>query len=187
MERMLAVALAFLAVGCATEPLAPKYYTLDFRPSGKALNLCPLRVERLDAAEPLERSAILIQATPVEVEYYARDYWAAPVAELAAQKLQAEFGDPATPEALQVSGTVLAFEQADLEDGSAQAHVKLAIKIRAPGAGPKEHPLLERTYEASIPAAAPQPAEVAKALSRAMEDLAVQIAADAASLKPSGI
>ena len=171
--------------GCRSGP-APRYYTLDLRPSGSARPArCALRVDRLDAVEPLSRDGILIQMSPTEAEYYASDRWLAPAEGLVAEKLAAEFGTAEGKPVILLAGTLRALEQVDFP-GGAEAHLKLDAALRRPPMSRYEEPLLRKTYEARVPAEEPRPAAVVRALSKAVEAVAAEIAADADRLAGAG-
>jgi ABC-type uncharacterized transport system auxiliary subunit len=172
------VAAAILS-GCSSGP-PPRYFTLDLRPSGAARpSRCAIRVERLAPAAALSREEILVRTGPTEAEYYARDRWLEPPGDLVGEKLAGEFGPggDGAPVVL-VDGTLRAFEQVDA-GGGAEGHVRLELTFRRPQAARSDEPLLRKTYEASVASDEPRPAAVARALSRAVEAAAAQIAADA--------
>lgn len=181
MKHLLAgICLALLA-GCVTAT-ETRYYTLDMRPSGGEHAPAALAIDRLRVSEPLKRKEILIQTTPIEIEYYARHEWAARIEELIAEKLAAEFGPrDAAGHALLLGGDVLAFGQVD-RPGGADAHVKLALNFREDGVSRYAEPLFEKTYERLLPAESAGPAAVVAALSRALEEIAAEIARDAAAV-----
>jgi uncharacterized lipoprotein YmbA len=140
-------------------------------------------VERLRPAEPLARRELLIQKSPTEIEYYARDRWAADLGELVAQKLEAEFGPaPDGAKILVISGAILSFGQADLPGGGAEAHIKLKLAYRPAGVSRYVKPLLEKTHEVRFETKAATPAAVVKGLSEGLERVAADIAADASGL-----
>ena len=174
---VLTAVLALLCAGCLSGP-PPRFYTLDMRPSGRAQAPVNLEFDRLRPAEALDREGILIQTSPTRIEYYAADQWAANLGELVTQKLEAEFAHENDAErTLVVTGTILDFGQVDLPNG-AEAHVRLALEFREPGASRYDPPLLDKTYEARISAESPSPAAVVEALSRGLEDIAVAVATD---------
>ncbi|MCC6144251.1 MAG: membrane integrity-associated transporter subunit PqiC [Candidatus Hydrogenedentes bacterium] len=183
MHRLFGVILAVAcAAGCVTAP-GTRYYTLDMTRAAQdsPVNLV---VDRLQASEALTRKNILIKNTPTQVEYYAADEWAADVAEMITQKLESEFGPRAEGRpTLLLSGTVLAFEQVDAS-GGAQAHARLALELRTERGSRLDQPLLEKTYEVLLPAAAPQPNAVVVALGEGLEQIAAEIMADAARVAP---
>ena len=163
---------------------APKidYYTLSVDPSGNARPSSNLEVEAVLTTGALAGNRIYIQAAPTRVEYYATDRWAGSLGELVQQKLQSEFGPVVTGErTLKVSGTLLACGQLDMREGAA-GHVKLAIVVRDPGRKRFEPPLLQKTYEATVGASVPTADAVVIAISRAVEQVAAEIAADTAGL-----
>jgi len=165
--------------GCGSGP-PPRWYSLDARPSGTARpSRCGIRVEHLTAAGALSRDEILVRTGPTEADYYARDRWLEPPGELVEEKLAAEFG-PAGESApvVVVEGTLRAFEQVDVP-GGAEAHLLLGLAFRRPPAERSDEPLLRKSYEARVQADEPRPAAVARALSRAVEKVAAEIAADA--------
>ena len=176
--------------GCRSAP-APRYYTLDLRPSGSArLARCGIRVGRWTLAGALEREEILVKTGPTEAEYYGSDRWLGPLEELVAGKLESEFGpvEVGRPVVV-VEGVVKAFEEVDLPDGTAEGHARLDFVLRrdedpaSPGSPP---PLLRKTCEARAPAGEPRPAAAAAALSRALERAAAEIAAEADRLAAGG-
>ncbi|HOJ34631.1 MAG TPA: LPS assembly lipoprotein LptE [Candidatus Hydrogenedentes bacterium] len=176
------VLLVMFASGCATTSKPIHYYTLDMTPSGKALCSRGIVIEIFRSAEPLLRRNIMIKATPTQVEYYAADEWVASVDELVTQKLRAELGEnnPQRREAV-LSGTVLAFEQQDTTNG-ARAYAKVHVTVRKWQDAREKEWLLEKTYDAAVDMKAPKPGAAAEALSRALEQIAAQIAADIQNL-----
>jgi uncharacterized lipoprotein YmbA len=175
---MLAV---MVLAGCASAPRVD-YFTLAAEPSGRAGSDVNLVVERFKTTEALSRSQILIHSAPTRIEYYATDQWAGGLGELVQQKLALEFGPAvAGRRTLQVSGTVLACEQVDVA-GGAEARVKLHVMIRDPESKRYEDPLLEKTYTADRPASPSTADGVVLSLSRCVEQIAAEIAADAAAL-----
>ena len=181
--RSTATISAALCVLCACAS-APKidYYTLGMQPSGTVNAGVNLEVERLRTTEALGRSQIMVLASPTRVEYYATDQWAGSVGEMVQQKLATEFGlSVEGRKTLNVSGTVLACEQVE-GPGGTRAQVTLAIAIRDP-ATPRYRPaLFEKIYDSSRPVSEPNPASVVVELSRCVEEIAAEIAADASKL-----
>lgn len=175
------LALLLATAACMSAPKIG-HYTLAVEASGTVRPALNLEVERLLASETLRDPRIYIQASPTRVEYYATERWAGSLGELVQRKLVIEFG-PASPgrRTLKVGGVVLACGQLDREEGAA-AHVKLAIELRDPESRRSQPPLLEKTYEATMPVAAPVAGEVVTALSRCVERIAGEIAADAEEL-----
>ena len=170
-----------LLTACASAPKI-NYYTLDMEPSGEARNALNLTVEWVRATEALSRSGILVQASPTRIEYYATDQWVGGVAELVRQKLKAEFGSAVEGRRnLAVSATVLACEQVDGASG-AIARMKLSVTVRDPAEKRYKEALLEKTYEASLPASQPTAGAVVEALSKCAERIAAEIAEDASTL-----
>jgi ABC-type uncharacterized transport system auxiliary subunit len=170
--------LAMIA-GCASvTPM--RYYTLDMTPSAEANPTLNLTVDRMRTAESLARKDIQIAITPTEIEYYAADQWAANLSELVREKLAAEFG-PALEDrrTLLLSGLILSFGQVDLPAGGAEGHVRLRLEFSEERYQPA---LLEKVYEARVPADTPSAPAVVHALSRCLEIIAAQIAEDAAEL-----
>ena len=170
--------LLILGAGCAHSP-EPRFYTLDMTPSGKAIPSCNIEVERLRPHDALTRVDLMVKTSPTQIEYYALDRWAATLSELVPEKLRAEFGPHVNGRrTLVLSGTILAFEQVDTEEG-AKAHVKLDLELRNEQDSRYAAPLLQKVYEIAVPAGQPAPAEVVRALSAGLEALAAQITADA--------
>jgi len=166
---------------CASAPDVD-YFTLDMASSGTVEPEVNLAVGRFATTEALGRSQILIQASPTRIEYYAVDRWASGVGELVQRKLIAEFGPEVEGRrSFKVTGRALAFGQVDGESGS-EGRVVLEVAIRDAEAKSYEDPLLEKTYRATRSADGVKPDAVVMALSRAMEQIAAEIAADAAGL-----
>lgn len=182
MRIKLVVPLMLLALGaCASAPDID-YYTLDMHPSGKVETETNLVVGNFSTTEALARSQILIHTSPTRIEYYATDRWASGVGELVERKLAAEFGSAVEGRpSLKVTGSVIAFEQSDEAKG-VKARVELAVVIRGGQAKSYEDPLLKKTYEVTRNADGSMPGAVVEALSAAMEEIAAEIASDAAGL-----
>ena len=179
--RISAIALLVVVVGCASTPNLD-YYTLDMSPSGKVKADFNLEVDRFAVSEKLDRTQILIHYTPTRIDYYANERWAMSVGEMVEHKLAVEFG-PAVDgrRTLIVSGRVIGFEQVDSSSGP-QALARLEISFRDGGAKRFETPLLTKTYETSRGADVNSVDGVVRALSRAIEEIAAEIAADGAGL-----
>jgi ABC-type uncharacterized transport system auxiliary subunit len=177
-----AVPLMLLTLlGCASAPDVD-YFTVDMTRSGSVEAGVNLLVGRFTTTEALGRSQILIQASPTRIDYYAVDRWASGVGELVQRKLITEFGPIVEGRrSFKITGRVLAFEQVDGETVS-EARVALAVAIRDAEAKSYEEPLLEKTYDATRNADGVKPDAVVVALSRAMEQIAAEIAADVAKL-----
>ncbi|NIA13375.1 MAG: hypothetical protein GWP08_04785 [Nitrospiraceae bacterium] len=178
MKRAGIAMLAVLAfAGCVSAP-GIRYYTLDMRASGQVAGAVNVRVERLREVESLARKEILIQRTPTQIEYYAVDEWAAAPGELIGQKLEAELGsvDEGAPVIL-TTGMILDFEQVDTANG-ADATVRLKLAFHREGESRYDRPLAEKVYEVTRTADSATPGAVVEALSRCLEDIAVQIAKD---------
>jgi len=173
--------LLVLLAGCASSPKLD-YHTIDLTPSGGADNRAKLVVDRFQVSEKLDRHQIVVQATPTRIEYYATDRWASSVAEMVEAKLGAEFGPPGDDRPkLKVAGKVTAFEQVDGDTGP-QARVRLEVTIRHGDEKRYEEPLLVKTYESTRSAQDNGVDGVVQALSRAIEEIAAEITADAAKL-----
>lgn len=180
-NKLVVPLMLFALAGCASAPDID-YFTIDMTPSGEVETGINLVVGPFSTTESLGRSQILILASPTRIEYYATDRWASGVGELVQQKLAAEFGPvEAGRPTLKVAGRVTAFEQKDEETG-AKGWVRLAVVIRDGQALSYEDPLLAKTYEATLDADGDKPGAVVEALSRALEQIAAEIAADAAGL-----
>jgi ABC-type uncharacterized transport system auxiliary subunit len=160
-------------------------HTLDMTPSGKAKARMNINVTALRRSDALGRNSILIRPNATSVEYFLQDRWASNVSNLVAEKLEAEFGAPETGrETVQVTGNIVAFERLDSAQGAA-GHVKLDATLQGDGEGARQRPLLWKVYEATAPAENNSAAAVAVALSRALEEVAVSIAADAERIPPA--
>jgi ABC-type uncharacterized transport system auxiliary subunit len=172
------VVLSCALCACASAPRID-YYTLGAEPSGEVKPDLNIVVERFRTTEALGRSQILIAPSETRVEYYATDHWAGGVGELVQRKLAAEFGPPVEGRrTVRLSGTVLACEQVDTA-GGAEGRLKIFVELSDPEQKRYRAPLLEKTYEASIPATAATAGAVVEALARCAERIAGEIAVDA--------
>jgi ABC-type uncharacterized transport system auxiliary subunit len=166
---------------CASAPKID-YYTLGMEPSGRTEPTVNLSVERFRSTEALGRSQIMVLASPTRIEYYATDHWSGSIGEMVQQKLAAEFGEAVDGrKTLVVSGKVLACEQVDGPEG-AEARVRVEIAVRDAEVPRYQPPLLEKSYSSSRPVAGTNPGAVVEELSRCVEDIATEIAADASAL-----
>ena len=177
----------FLTVGlcvltaCASAPKID-YYTLGMEPSGRTDTSVNISVERLRTTEALGRGQIMVLASPTRVDYYATSRWAGSLGELVQRKLAAEFGPPVDGrKALIVSGKVLACEQVD-RPGGVEARVKLEIVVRDAEVPRYQKPVLEKSYSSSRSVAGSSPGSVVEELSRCVEEIAAEIAADVSTL-----
>jgi ABC-type uncharacterized transport system auxiliary subunit len=169
-------ACAALATGCVHAPPV-RYYQLDMNPSGKAEPAVNIEIERLTATDDLARRDILIQKDATEIEYYADAQWSVNVPDQVRRKLEAEFGPyDADKPAVTISGEVRAFEQVDLPGGAA-GRVALHLRLSRDG-----ETVGRKVYTSQVAADRPDPKAVAQALSRALETIAREIAADAGAL-----
>lgn len=173
--------IALFVCACASTPTA-NYYTFSVGPSGRAHVEANLNVERFQTTEALSRGQIMIHASATEIEYYATERWAGSLGELVQQKLTVEFGEPVEGrKSYTVSGMVLACEQVDGPSGT-EARMRLQIVVRDSESRRYQPPTHEKTYSVTRTAARPAAPAVVEALSRCLEDIAVQIADDVAGL-----
>jgi uncharacterized lipoprotein YmbA len=174
-------ALLIVVASCASTPDL-SYHSLDMTPSGNVDPTVNLAVEKFAVTEMLDRSQIVIQHSATRIEFYATDRWASSVGELVQRKLAAEFGPGVEGRrTLKVSGRVVAFEQIDAGGGPI-GRVRLEVTIRAAETKRFEEPLLERVFEAEREADTDDVDGVIRALSRAVESIAVEVAAAAGDL-----
>lgn len=177
-RRILAIAGAMLLAGCAgTTP--PRLYTLNTAPSGAAASNVNIEVERLRPLNALDGGSIVIRRSEHELDTYPLDNWASNLGELTAKKLAAEFGDAVTSRpTVSVTGEILAFEQVNAENGAAVARAAFALEVRRKGESRYAEPLLAKTYRAESHVDIVSPANVVAALSRTVETIAQELAAD---------
>lgn len=167
--------------GCASAPKID-YYTLGRDSSGRASPTVNLSVERFRSVEALNRSQIMVLESPSRIDYYAGDHWAGSIGELVQQKLAAEFGPlDSGRKTLIVSGTVVSCEQLDRPEG-AEARVELEVVVRDSEIARYRPPLLEKTYASTRPVGGTSVESLVMELSRCVEDIAAEIAADIATL-----
>jgi uncharacterized lipoprotein YmbA len=175
------VALLAALAACASAPELD-HYTIDMTPSGRVQAVTNLEVNGVVVSDKLAQRRIVIHLSPTRIETYANARWASGVRQMVEQKLAAELGAPAADgRRLVLDGAVTAFEQVDGSAGP-QARVGLDMEIRDHGSNRSEPPLLEKTYEVLRPAATDSVDGVVQALSRCLEEIAAEIAEDAAGL-----
>lgn len=179
-KPVLAGMILALVVGAGCTTATPvRYYTLNMIPSGNPPAAVNIVIDRLRSVESLARKDILIKKTPTEIEYYASDQWAAGIDELVTEKLIEEFGTPSDQQrTLILSGVIQAFEQVDTP-GGALAHAKLSAEFRKDRYGDV---LMTRVYDATAAVDSSSASAVVAGLSKCLETIARNIAADAAKL-----
>lgn len=179
--RFATIALMLVLSSCASTPDLD-YYTLDMSPSGAVTTDLNLEVARFAISERIDRTQIVIQKSPTRIDYYSKDRWASSLGEMVEHKLAIEFGSAMDGRrTLIVSGRVVALEQVDSPSGP-QALARLEVEVREGGAKGYETPLLVKIYEIEKSASDNSVDALVQALSRAVEEIVAQIAADAAGL-----
>jgi uncharacterized lipoprotein YmbA len=179
--RFATIALMLVLSSCASTPDLD-YYTLDMSPSGAVTTDLNLEVARFAISERIDRTQIVIQKSPTRIDYYSKDRWASSLGEMVEHKLAIEFGSAMDGRrTLIVSGRVVALEQVDSPSGP-QALARLEVEVRDGGAKGYETPLLVKIYEIEKSASDNSVDALIQALSRAVEEIAAQITADAAGL-----
>lgn len=182
MKRVTSVLILVGAlVGCASAP-APRFYTLDMKPSGRAALNINVDIDRVRPSEALARPNILIETSSTTVDYYQSDQWVQELGALVAEKLAAEFGPRQNDRTtLVLYADLQACGQVDTPTG-VEAHLKAEVSLRNEDIRRYDTPVLERTYEARKPAATPDASGVVAALSACVEEIAVLVAADIGKL-----
>ncbi|NUM53718.1 MAG: membrane integrity-associated transporter subunit PqiC [Candidatus Hydrogenedentes bacterium] len=168
------------------KPAAPpvNLYRLDMTPSGKAQCNYNVMIDRIQPHDSLTRSDILIVRDSTVVDRFPNDRWASGLAELVPEKLGAEFGHPVDGrETVHVSGIISGFEQIERGDGNRAALAKLDLTVRWAGMA-SDAPALRHVYEAITPIDGEGAHAAVRALSRAVEEIAVQAANDINGLTP---
>lgn len=181
MRQLSILALFVVLSSCASAP-SLDYYTVDMSPSGAGGASANLAVGRFVVSDKLDRHQIVIQESPTRIAYYATDRWASSIGEMVEQKLAAEFGPvDGARRSLIVDGRIVAFEQVDTAAGPV-AKAALDVIVRDGASKRYEAPLLEKSYTVERPASEDSVDAVVRALSRALETIAAEIASDAAGL-----
>ena len=184
------IGLVLLVAGCASVP-DYEYYTLDQRGlamAGSAAGIsADIRLERLQAGQALARPELMIQISPVAVDYYATAHWVSDVGELATETLRRVLESSESGEdgpTIYISGDVLEFHQLDPgAAGNTAAAVTAALRLRFEEQGTGER--RARRYAIQRPIASGEPAAVARGLSGAMAALAQEISRDLATWYPA--
>ncbi len=175
-----ATLIAMLTGGCASAPDI-NYYTLDMSPSGSKPPSVNIAISRMQVAESLSRTDILIQTSATEVEYYASDRWVSNISALVREKLQAEFG-PSRPDqdTVSLSGEIYSFGQVDTAEG-AESRIKISIIVTGSAPGGEQTRPVDKVYDVTTSAASANPGAVVAALSKGLESIAASIASDIAA------
>lgn len=167
-----------LLTGCASTPQY-RYYTIDMQPRAQVESAVRVSDISIRVNQALSKAEILVRTSPTQIEYYALDRWASGLEEQVAEKLKTEFGRlPQDLPAVELVGTLMAFEQVDTSSG-ANVRVKLEIESINPIKELKGFfPSFRKIYERTEPAAAPNAVAAVEALSRATEAIAVELGKD---------
>lgn len=182
-SRLLLAALTVTLSVSACSTIPTQYYMIDMQPSGGAQPAVNLALDRLNLAEAIADGRLAIKTSPTELTYYAGAHWANSVDELVREKLAAEFGPQVSGrKSIAISGHLHAFEQIDRPDGSAEAHVKMAVAFREKRSSRYADPLLEKVYEHSVPAQTADARGVVSALTICLEEIAAEMIRDSATL-----
>jgi ABC-type uncharacterized transport system auxiliary subunit len=163
--------------GCLSSSPAPRYYTLDMTASGaERSSPYSVLVERLETAGPLDRRNILIKTSETEAASYARDQWLTELGELDRDKLNGELnGGDEKPALIAISGKILCFEQVDMPDGTAEAHIRLQLAFYDAKDGTYGEPFCTRIYDVSEKAGDASASSVVRSLSRGLERISGKI------------
>jgi ABC-type uncharacterized transport system auxiliary subunit len=164
----------------ATTPRAPEVhlFTLDMTPSGKVQCKHNVMFDRVQPNDSLTRADILIVRDETIVDRYPHDRWASGLAELVPEKLTAEFGHAVEGRrTVNIGGAISGFEQIENAGAGRAALVKLNLAFRWADSA-SDQPVFRRMYEAAAPIDGEGALAAVKALSRAVEEIAVRVAAD---------
>ncbi len=153
-------------------------YTIDMTSSGKVQCKHNVSFERIQPNDSLTRADILIVRDETVVDRYPHDRWASGLAELVPEKLTAEFGrSQEGRKTVLVTGAISGFEQIENGGAGRAALVKLNLVLRWADVA-DDTPVLRKPYEATAPIEGDGAHAAVKALSRALEDVALKIADD---------
>ena len=167
--------------GCASTSV--RYLTLNMDPSGTIPDSSYVVVESIELSDALRRPELLVQAQKNEIEYYSDAHWVSSLTELVTEKLEAEFSAASSGnQPVRIRAKIWKFG----EDETAEPHcgrVKLAASAWQAGSSLRDDPNWSNTYEECVPIEGPDVSNVAEALSKGLEVIALQIANDVALLK----
>ena len=168
--------VAVCAGGCASTPV--RYLTLDMDSSGTISSGGQFMVDGIELSDALRRPELLVQAGETEIEYYSDAHWVSNLTQLVTEKLEAEFGSVADGERpARLRAKVWHFG----EDETAEprcGRVKLSVSVWSAGTSSRDDPDWSNVYEECEPIAGDDVSDVAAALSRALEVIALQIVND---------
>ncbi len=177
--RSLTPALLLVLAGCVSSVPQFRYYTLDMSARSQGTGEIQLDSVRISVNEALSKPEILVRTSPTSVEYYALDRWASGLDQQITEKLKTEFASPG-PGACRVNldATLMAFEQVESPAGP-EVRVKIDVHfdVREGKLG-NNSASFDRIYNLTEPAAASSAGAAVEALSRAVEAIAAQMAAD---------
>jgi ABC-type uncharacterized transport system auxiliary subunit len=206
LRLLLCLTLApLLLAGCLGKPrVQPQVslYTLEYPAPvfPAALPVEPaLKVEKFSAASDCAVRALVRRPTPFRVESYERCRWAGGVADMVTDLLYRDaaasglFRRVVSPRQLEATPFILGGEVEEFwevaAEGGPVAVVELAVSLEdRREQDPVARLLLQRHYRESEAMAAPTPAALAAALSRAMERLSRRLLEElhAAASRPPG-
>lgn len=170
--------VAVIACGCASTSV--RYLTLNMDPSGTMPDSGSVVVEDIELSDSLRRPELLVQAQQNEIEYYGDAHWVSSLTELVMEKLEAEFGVAAdASQPARLSAKIWKFG----EDETAETRcgrVKLSASVWPAGSSLRDDPGWTKIYEECVPIEGADVSNVAEALSKGLEVIALQIANDVA-------
>lgn len=162
----------------------PRLHTLDPSPNSTLKPRYNLVVTRLRLNDTLTRADILVRNSPTSIDYYPEDRWASSLAEMIADKLNAEFGPPRNGiPTLNISGAILAFEALEASE-PASARVALQLELRWADAARDAPPAKRHIYVRQYPVGSSGVPALVAALSKAVEEIAADLVNDTDQLEP---
>jgi len=179
-----AALVATTALGCSLFRATPhiRYYTLTLTGAPPTHLEAPVVVGGFLADEPYATARMAYRSSPYRLDYYTYHRWAADPRNLLHATVRDYFERGGASDGLpfELEGNLRRFEEVDDAAGW-QGALTLDVKVAHGGAI-----VLQRTYRESEPAEARNPEAVAAALSRALQRILDQVAADVAAAHPAG-
>ncbi len=183
-HALAAALLATTALGCSLFRTQPHvhYYTLTLTGAPATALPAPVVVTGFSADEPYATARLAYRSSPYRLDYYTYHRWAADPRNLVRAAARDYFDRAVTGPGLpfEIEGNIRRFEEVD-DPAGWQGALALDVKVTRGGTV-----VLQRAYSETEPAAAKNGEAVAAALSRALQRVLDQVAAELTAAHPAG-
>ena len=182
MKPVIALLLATTALGCSLFRTQPpvRYYTLTLSGAAATRLDAPVTVSGFTADEPYATARMAYRSSPYRLDYYTYHRWAADPRNMIRTAIR-DYFEPTTTGSgtpFEIEGNIRRLEEVD-DPAGWQGALALEIKVTRGGTIALEH-----AYSETEPAESRNAEAVAAALSRALQRVLDQVAADLARSGP---